>query len=203
MWLSALKNSLIIGIGATTLATAFGTCAAIGLSRPQCPYPGVITALLMTPMIVPVIITAVASYFFYNQIGLTGSYLGLIIAHAILGAPFVIITVSAALRGFDPNQNLAAYSLGANPIRTFLSVTLPQILPSVIFGALFAFVTSLDEVIVVLFIADIDQVTLPRRMFSGIRENLDPTIAAVATVLIVESVGVLAISQLILRRRRR
>ncbi len=195
VWAGVTRNSLIIAFAATICATILGTLASIGLNSRYCPKPGVITAFLLTPMIVPVIITGVASYFFYSKFGLTNSYAGMIIAHTILGIPFVVITVSATLQGFDMNQQRAAYSLGARPFYAFRTVIMPQISPGVISGALFAFVTSFDEVIVALFIAGTEQYTLPRQMFSGIRENLDPTIAAVATVMIVVSLTVLALAQ--------
>lgn len=195
VWGTVLKNSLIIAAASTVLATFLGTLASIGLTRRNCPAPGVLTAFLLTPMIVPVIITGVASYFFYTKLGLTNSFAGIILAHSILGTPFVVITVSATLQGFDPNQRRAAYSLGARPGYAFRTVILPQIAPGVLSGALFAFITSFDDVIVALLIAGPEQYTLPRQMFAGIRENLDPTIAAVATVMIVVSIAILALAQ--------
>ncbi len=203
VWGTVLKNSLLIASAATVIATVTGTLAAFGLTRRSCPFPGVLNALLMLPMIVPVIITAVASYFFYSQLGLTNSFTGIILAHAILGTPFVVITVSATLMTFDGNQIRAAYSLGARPRFAFFSVVLPQIAPGVVSGALFAFVTSFDEVIVALFIAGSGQITLPRQMFSGIRDNIDPTIAAVATVMILASFVVLAFAQIVLGHRKK
>ncbi|MEP1651942.1 MAG: ABC transporter permease [Paracoccaceae bacterium] len=195
IWGQVLKNSLFIASVATVLATILGTLAAIGLTRRDCPWPGTLTAFLLTPMIVPVIITGVSSYFFYTKLGLTNSFTGMILAHSILGTPFVVITVSATLQGFDENQRRAAYSLGARPWMAFRTVIMPQIAPGIISGALFAFITSFDEVIVALFIAGTEQYTLPRQMFSGIRENLDPTIAAVATVMIVVSLAILTLAQ--------
>lgn len=203
VWIRALKNSLIIAAGATCLATVLGTLAAVALNRRSCPSPKLITAFLMMPMIVPVIITAISSYFFYVWLGLNNSFLGMILAHTILGSPFVVITVTATLKGFDGNQVRAAQSLGATPLRAFLSVTMPQILPGVISGAVFAFVTSFDEVIVALFIAGTEQFTLPRQMFSGVRDNLDPTIAAIATLLVALSLGVLAITSFAFNRSRK
>ncbi|MEO9517781.1 MAG: ABC transporter permease [Paracoccaceae bacterium] len=196
IWGQVLKNSLFIASFATVIATVLGTLAAIGLTRRDCPWPGTLTAFLLTPMIVPVIITGVSSYFFYTKLGLTNSFTGMILAHSILGTPFVVITVSATLQGFDENQRRAAYSLGARPWLAFRTVVMPQIAPGIVSGALFAFITSFDEVIVALFIAGTEQYTLPRQMFSGIRENLDPTIAAVATVMIVVSLAILTLAQL-------
>jgi len=200
IWGEVLKNSLVIALASTLVATTLGTLAAMGLTRRHCPAPGILTAFLLTPMIVPVIITGVASYFFYTKLGLTNSFVGMILAHSILGTPFVVLTVSATLQGFDLNQSRAAYSLGARPIFAFTSVVMPQIAPGIMSGALFAFITSFDEVIVALFIAGTEQYTLPRQMFSGIRENLDPTIAAVATVMIVVSVCILALAQFVAAR---
>ncbi|AUQ52455.1 spermidine/putrescine transport system permease protein PotC (plasmid) [Phaeobacter inhibens] len=195
IWGEVLKNSLVIAVASTIVATALGTLASIGLTRRHCPAPGLLTAFLLTPMIVPVIITGVASYFFYTKLGLTNSFTGMILAHSILGTPFVVITVTATLQGFDQNQRRAAYSLGARPWFAFTTVIMPQIAPGILSGALFAFITSFDEVIVALFIAGTEQYTLPRQMFSGIRENLDPTIAAVATVMITVSIVILALAQ--------
>ncbi|MCV6548133.1 MAG: ABC transporter permease [Cohaesibacter sp.] len=187
MWMRALWNSLYIAFFATILAMILGTVASVGLTSPNFPFKGAVMGLLLTPMIVPIIITAVASYFFYAKLGLTNSYLGMILAHALLGTPFVVITVTATLLGFDSNQVRAAYSLGCKPIPTFFKIVVPQIQPGIISGGLFAFVTSFDEVIVALFMAGTEQFTLPRQMFAGIRENIDPTIAAVASVMILIS----------------
>lgn len=203
MWMRSLWNSLTIAFFATLIATILGTMASVGLTDPRFPFRGLVTAILLTPMIVPIIITAVASYFFYATLGLTNSYSGMILAHGILGTPFVVITVSATLQGFDHNQTRAAYSLGARPLMAFFTVMMPQIQPGVISGALFAFVTSFDEVIVALFIAGTEQLTLPRQMFSGIRENIDPTIAAVATIMIIVSLIALFGAQTLAARTER
>ena len=183
-WMRALKNSMIIAPAATILAMILGTLAAIGLTRSDFPGKALVMSLLISPMVVPVVIVGVASYLFFAPLGLANSYLSLIVVHAVLGVPFVIITVSATLQGFNYNLVRAAASLGASPITAFRRVTLPLIAPGVISGALFAFATSFDEVVVTLFLAGPEQVTLPRQMFSGIRENLSPTIAAAATLLI-------------------
>jgi putative spermidine/putrescine transport system permease protein len=202
-WVRVAKNSLIIGFFATLLATVLGTLAALGLSRSEMPFRRGIMAILISPMIVPIIITATGLFFFYSATGLAGSYLGIILAHATLGIPFVIITVTATLIGFDQSLARAAASLGASPARTFFRVTLPLILPGVISGALFAFVTSFDEVVVVLFIAGFDQQTIPRQMWNGIREQISPAILAVATLLVVVSVALLTAIELLRRRSER
>jgi putative spermidine/putrescine transport system permease protein len=180
-WMRALKNSIIV-------AMVFGTLAAIGLTRGNFPGKALVMALVISPMVVPVVIIGVASYLFFAPLGLGNSFFSLIVVHAVLGVPFVIITVSATLQGFNHNLIRAAASLGASPLTAFRRVTLPLIAPGVISGALFAFATSFDEVVVTLFLAGPEQATLPRQMFSGIRENLSPTIAAAATLLIAFSV---------------
>ncbi len=202
-WINAAKNSLIVGIFSTIVATALGTLAALGLSRPEMPYRRAVMAILISPMIVPIIITATGLFFFYSSTGLAGSYLGIVLAHATLGIPFVIITVTATLVGFDRSLTRAAASLGATPATAFRMVTLPLILPGIVSGALFAFVTSFDEVVVVLFIAAVDQQTIPRQMWNGIREQISPAILAVATILVIVSVALLAAVELLRRRSER
>ncbi len=202
-WRGAVRNSVIIAFFATILATTLGTVAALGLSRPYMPYKTVIMALLISPMIVPLIISAAGMYFFYSKIGLASTHLGVILAHTALGTPFVVITVTATLVGFDHSLTRASAMLGANPTRTFFKVTVPLILPGVISGGLFAFITSFDEVVVVLFIASFEQRTIPWQMFSGIREQISPTILAVATLLIIVSVMLLASLELLRRRNER
>ncbi len=202
-WVRAAKNSVIIGILATILATLLGTVAALGLSRPEMPFRRVIMGLLISPMIVPVIITATGLFFFYSWTGLAHTYLGIIMAHATLGIPFVIITVTATLVGFDQSLTRAAANLGADPVTSFRRVTLPLILPGVISGGLFAFVASFDEVVVVLFVASFDQQTIPRQMWNGIREQISPTILSVATVLVIFSIALLTTLELLRRRNER
>lgn len=234
-WINAAKNSIIIGFFATIVSTALGTLAALGLSRSEMPYRRAVMAILISPMIVPIIITATGLFFFYSDPGLpypylsfepfgfhwgyaslgpvlevltgdkrlAGTYLGVILAHATLGIPFVIITVTATLIGFDRSLSRAAASLGANPVTTFFKVVMPLILPGVISGGLFAFVTSFDEVVVVLFIGAPDQQTIPRQMWNGIREQISPAILAVATILVVISIAMLATLEVLRRRSER
>jgi putative spermidine/putrescine transport system permease protein len=202
-WIRAMRNSFFIGISATIIATILGTLAALGLSRREMPYRALITSILISPMIVPVIITATGMFFFYASVGLASTYLGVILAHAALGIPFVIITVTATLTGFDQSLIRAANNLGADQTTTFFKVIMPLILPGMISGALFAFVTSFDEVVVVLFLADIEQRTIPRQMWSGIREQISPTILAVATILVIISIGLLTTVELLRRRSER
>lgn len=202
-WLLAIRNSFIIGIFATLVATVLGTCAALGLARDDMPARRLITALLLSPMIVPLIITAAGMFFFYSGLGLAGTHVGVILAHAALGTPFVIITVTAALTGFDYSLARAALSLGATPLRVFFDVIMPLIRPGVISGALFAFITSFDEVVVVLFLAGPAQRTIPRQMFSGLREQINPSILAIATLLILVSIALLVSIELLRRRAER
>jgi putative spermidine/putrescine transport system permease protein len=202
-WLLAIKNSFLIGICATLIATVLGTCAAVGLARDDMPYRRLITALLLSPMIVPLIITAAGMFFFYSDLGLAGNYLGVIIAHAALGTPFVIITVTATLTGFDYSLARAALNLGATPLRVFFDIIMPLIRQGVISGALFAFITSFDEVVVILFMAGPQQRTIPRQMFSGLREQINPSILAIATLLILVSIALLVTLELLRRRAER
>ena len=183
-WARAARNSFIVAPVSTLVATVLGTLAAMGLARNQFIGKGLVTGLLISPMVVPIVVVGVSSYLYFARLGLNDSYLGLILVHAALGAPFVVTTVLATLQSFNANLVKASLSLGASPLETFFRVTLPVIAPGVISGALFAFATSFDEVVVTLCLAGPEQVTLPRQMFTGIRENISPTIAAVATLLI-------------------
>ena len=202
-WQHALANSARIAPMATLMATTFGTLAAIGLSQSYMPARSAVMAILISPMIVPLIISAAGMYFFYSRIGMQGTYWGVVLAHAALGTPFVIITVTATLVGFDKSLVRAAANLGADPVRTFFKVQMPLILPGVISGALFAFITSFDEVVVVLFVGSASQKTLPWQMFTGLREQISPTILAVATVLIAISIALLTTLELLRRRSER
>ena len=202
-WIRAARNSFIVAPLATVLATVLGTLAAVGLARTDFPYKGALMSVLIAPMVVPIVVVGVATYLFFAPLGLVDSYAGLIIVHAALGAPFVLTTVLATLQGFNHNLVRASLSLGAGPLGTFFRVTLPVIAPGVISGALFAFATSFDEVVVTLFLAGPEQVTLPRQMFTGIRENITPTIAAVATLLILFTTSLLLVLEWLRGRRAR
>ncbi len=202
-WQTALWNSLKIAPMATILSVGFGTLAAIGLSQPHVPFRRAIMAILISPMIVPLIISAAGMYFFYSRIGLQGTYFGVVLAHAALGIPFVIITVTATLVGFDRSLTRAAANMGADPVTTFFRVQMPLILPGVISGGLFAFITSFDEVVVVIFVGSAKQQTLPWQMFIGLREQISPTILAVATILVAISICLLTTVELLRRRSER
>jgi len=202
-WILAIKNSFIIAFFATILATILGTLAAIGLASGDLPFRRFITALLLSPMIVPLIIIAAGMFFFYSRFNLVATYPGVVIAHAALGVPFVVVTVTATLAGFDRSIYNAGLRLGANPVRAFRDIVFPLIRPGVISGAVFAFVTSFDEVVLILFLAGPDQRTIPRQMFSGLREQINPTILAIATLLVIVSMVLLATIELLRRRSHR
>ncbi|MBO9412684.1 MULTISPECIES: ABC transporter permease [unclassified Ruegeria] len=213
-WQRSFKNSLIIAPIATIISVSLGTLAAIGLSQSHVPGKRAIMGILISPMIVPLIISATGMFFFYSDIGrfLEGTlgmdknfvgYVKVILAHAVLGIPFVIITVTATLVGFDQSLTRAAANMGAGPVRTFFKIQMPLILPGVISGGLFAFITSFDEVVVVLFVGSASQKTLPWQMFTGLREQISPTILAVATILVVISIALLTTVELLRRRSER
>ncbi len=202
-WMRSIRNSFVIGIAATIVSTTLGTLAALGLSRSEMPAKGLIMGILISPMIVPLIISAAGMFFFFSSINIAQTYLGVVLAHAALGTPFVVITVTATLVGFDQSLTRAAANLGASPTRTFFKITMPLILPGVISGALFAFITSFDEIVVVLFVAGVEQRTIPREMWSGIREDISPTILAVATILVLISIALLTVVELLRRRGER
>ncbi len=213
VWHLAIKNSIIIAVFATILATLLGTVAAVGLSNSRLPFKTFLMGLLISPMIVPLVITAVGMKFFYTTVGITPNQLSviseslhlvpIILAHAALGTPFVVITVTATLVSFDHSLTRASKSLGADGVTTFFKVTVPLVMPGMISGALFAFITSFDEVVIVLFLAGAPEYTIPRQMFSGIREQISPTILAVATILVVLSILLLTTLEMLRRRNER
>jgi putative spermidine/putrescine transport system permease protein len=213
-WQRSFKNSLLIAPVATLVSVSLGTLAAIGLSQSHVPFKRAITAVLISPMIVPLIISATGMFFFYShvgnfledRIGLDKNFVGyvkVILAHSVLGIPFVIITVTATLVGFDKSLTRAAANMGADPVKTFFKIQMPLILPGVISGGLFAFITSFDEVVVVMFVGSTNQKTLPWQMFTGLREQISPTILAVATILIAISSALLVTLELLRRRSER
>ena len=202
-WMKGTVNSFYIGIIATFIATVLRTMAALGLSRQHMPYKALIMSILISPMIVPLIITAAGMFFFYARINLVYTFTGVILAHVALATPFVVITVTATLVGFDMNMVKAAQSLGAKPMRTFFKVIMPLILPGIISGALFAFITSFDEVVIVMFMASIDQLTIPKQMWAGIRQEISPVILCMATCLVILSIVLLTTVELLRRRAER
>ena len=199
-WMIGTVNSFFIGFVSTFFATALGTLAALGLSRPNMPFKALIMSILISPMIVPLIITAAGMFFFYAKINLVYTFTGIILAHIALSTPFVVITVTATLVGFDTNMIKASQSLGARPVRTFFKVIMPLILPGVISGALFAFITSFDEVVIVMFMASLDELTIPKQMWAGIRQEISPVILCMATCLVILSIFLLTTVELLRRR---
>lgn len=192
VWRGALINSLIVGTGATVISVVLGTAAALGLRTSRGRVGGLIRAVVLAPLVVPTVFVGVGMYFIFSTLGLNGTYTGLILAHATLALPFQLVTTSAALAALDERQLWAAASAGASPLRSFFAITLPVALPGILSGALFSFATSLDEIVVTLFLAGPGQRTLPREMFTSAREFLTPTIAAAATVMIAFSITLLA-----------
>jgi putative spermidine/putrescine transport system permease protein len=183
-WRLAFKNSVIIAIIVTPVATVLGTAGALGLRHLQGSTRTLVAALLGSPLVIPVIIVATGTYLFFAPMGLTQSLAGIVIVHIVLAAPFVVVTVSGALTTFDERLSRAAATLGASPVRAFMRVTLPLIAPGIVSGALFAFVTSFDEAVVTLFLASYDQRTVPLQMWSGVRDQLSPAVLVVASLMV-------------------
>ncbi|MEC5291532.1 ABC transporter permease [Aurantimonas sp. C2-6-R+9] len=202
-WSRSIVNSLIIATSATVLSTSIGTLAALGLRGDRIPLAGLLRTGFILPMVVPPVVLGVGMQILFVKVGLASSYLGVIVAHSVLCVPFVVVTVSASLAGIDPAIERAASSLGASRTRTFREITLPLALPGVVSGAVFAFATSLDEVILTLFVAGPNQRTLARQMFSTIRENISPAVAAAALLLIVGTLVLAALGAVLRHRQAR
>lgn len=183
-WLAATWLSLAVASAVVVLATVLGTTAALGLARLRPALRNIVGALVLSPLIVPVIVVAIGIYYAYSRYGLVGTPIGMVLGHTCLAVPFVVTSVAASLAGFDRRLEQAALSLGATPWGTFRQVTLPLIRPGVLIGALFAFITSFDELVVSLYLSGSGAVTLPRRMWDDLRFEIDPTIAAVSTLTI-------------------
>ncbi|KRE09650.1 polyamine ABC transporter permease [Bosea sp. Root381] len=196
-WRRSIVNSLIIGTGATIVSTLVGTLAALGLRRDLVPFAGVLRSAFLLPMVVPAVVLGVGMQILYARMGLASSYTGVIIAHAVLCVPFVMINVSSSLAAIEPALERAAASLGASPRRVFTNVTLPLAMPGVLTGAVFAFATSLDEVVITLFVAGPNQTTLARQMFSSLRENISPAIAAAALIIMILTFVLIGVAKLI------
>jgi putative spermidine/putrescine transport system permease protein len=203
VWRLSIFNSLVIGSGATLLSTLLGTLAALGMRGSALPFAGLLRTVFLLPMVVPAVVLGVGMQIFLVRLGLASTYSGVIVAHAVLCVPFVVVSVSAALQGIDPSIERAASSLGAPPVTVFRRVTLPLAIPGVVSGAVFAFATSLDEVVITLFVAGPNQRTLARQMFSSIRENISPTVAAAALLLIVGTLCLAGLGGLLRWRQRR
>lgn len=182
-WMAAARTSLIVALAASLIATVIGTAAAYALNMSQSKLVRSLQIVLLLPLVVPVVITAVGVFLIYAKVGLIATMTGLVLANVMLGMPYVITSVLVGLRKFDPTQEMVARSLGMNRWRAFFTVVLPQIRPSVITGTLFAFISALDETIVALFISGGENQTLTKRMFTALRDEIDPTIAAISTLL--------------------
>lgn len=202
-WRTATGISLVTAFLTMVLATTLGTAAAYALHNSQQRYLGVLRGLIMAPMIVPTIFTAIGLFFIYARLGLNNSIPGLVLAHTLLALPYVIINVSAGLKSYDMTQEHAACILGATRLRAFFDITLPQIRFSIITAAMFAFAVSLDEAVVSIFISGGDSATLTKRMFSSLRSEIDPVIAVVATLMTLLSIVMLVVSLVAQRRNRR
>ncbi|AXG14530.1 ABC transporter permease [Intrasporangium calvum] len=202
VWRDALLTSVKLGLAVMVLATVLGSAAAVALVRGKFPGKSLINGLLLAPMIVPVIVIAVATFGVFLRWQLVGSFTGFLLAHTVLALPFVIVTVSSALRTFDDRLELAAASLGAPPMTRLRRVTLPLVLPGVLSGAVFAFVTSFDEVVVALYLQSPDMRTLPVRMYTSVTSETDPTIAAASTLVLVVTTLLILLPQVIRRGDR-
>jgi putative spermidine/putrescine transport system permease protein len=199
-WLRPTWLSLWVAAAVVLLSTTLGTLAALGIARLPRPLRIVASGMILSPLIVPVIVVAIGIYYAFARYGLVGSPVGMVLAHACLAVPFVVTSVGASLAGLDPRLEQAAQSLGATPRATFFQVTLPLIRPGILVGALFAFITSFDELVVALFLSGSGAVTLPRRMWDDLRFQIDPTIAAVSTLTIALTIVLMASAHLLRRR---
>lgn len=199
-WIQSAVVSLKVAGLTTVLATVLGTLASYGLYKATSLFTPLARGLLMLPMMIPLIFVAIGVFFVYARFGLNNTITGLVLAHTTLAIPFVMIAVGNGLKSFDPNLERAARSLGASPVTAFLTVTLPQIRISVFSGMLFAFVTSFDEVVVSLFVSSGANSTLTKRMFANIRDQVDPTVAAISSMLVALSIVVLIAAQFVKRK---
>ncbi|BCP54842.1 ABC transporter permease [Kaistia sp. 32K] len=202
-WRDALGNSLRVGIASALIATLIGTAAALGIDRLRGRARVLALLAILLPLVVPIVILALGAYFALATVSLSNSLTGLVIFHSALGLPFVTLSVVASLQSFDRTLWRAAASLGAGPLTAFRRVMLPIIAPGVAAGAVFAFATSLDEVVIASFVTAPSQRTLPLQMFSGIKENTGPIVTAVATLLLLLSITFLVAVEALRRRSRR
>jgi ABC-type spermidine/putrescine transport system permease subunit II len=204
-WMHATVTSARIALMAAVLATLIGSMAAWALARSKMRGRGLIFALMLSPMIVPLIVLAMSYYFFFAKLQLIGNEIAIAAAYAVMGIPMVLVVVSGALQHFDPELENAARTLGAGPVRTLWRITLPRLASAIGAGAIFAFVAAFDEAVVILFVAGSDAITLPRKLWDSVRYDLDPTLAVAGTVLIVVSVGLFLLVEVAgsVRDRRR
>lgn len=201
-WREATAVSATAATLTMVISTVFGTLAAYGLHAAQLPRSRLVYVVFTMPLIIPGILIAIGIFQFFANVGLNNTLTGIVLAHSVMALPLVVITVASGLRTYDMNQEMVARSLGASRPWAFLTVTLPQIKIAVVSGALLAFITSLDEVVISLFIAGGEYATLTKRMFNALRDELDPTIAAISTLLIVLSIVLLGLTQFLQRTRR-
>lgn len=202
-WMSATWTSVQAAVLTTLIATPLGTLAAYGMSGLPTRVRSGLQLIVLTPLVVPVILVAVGVFHLYAKLRLNYTLAGVVIAHVALALPFVVITVMSGLKGYDFNLELAARSLGASRARAFMTITVPHLRFSIQTGAFLAFITSLDEVVVAMFVSGGDNATITRRMFNALRDQIDPTIAAISTCLIVVSVLALALVQILSLRQKR
>ena len=200
-WMQATVTSLKAGLLTALLATPLATMAAYGLHVSRLRHANLLLMLLLTPMVVPVILIGIGVFYAYVKLKLVNSLLGLVLAHSMLAIPVVMLVVASALKSFDLDQELVARSLGASRIKAFWMVTLPQIKFSVVTGAVLAFLTSFDEIIVSLFVSGGDNSTLTRNMFNALRDQVDPTIAAISTLIVLATTVLLVITQYVGRSK--
>ena len=182
-WMQATRVTLTVAVLTVVIATPLGVAAAYAISQSKWRVMRLIHMTLLLPLVVPIIITAVGIFFVYAKVGLAATMTGLVLANVMLGLPYVVISVAAGLQSFDATQEMVARSLGMNRLRSFFVVTLPQIKPSVIAGGIFAFISAMDETIVALFISGGQYQPLTKRMFTALRDEIDPTIAAISTLM--------------------
>ncbi len=201
-WRDATRTSLVAATLTMVISTVLGTLAAYGLHTAQSRFTRMVYATYMLPLIVPGILIAIGIFLLFARLGLNNTMTGIVLAHSVMAIPLVVITVASGLKGYDLNQEMVARSLGASRLWAFLTITLPQLKISVVSAALLAFITSLDEVVISLFIAGGENATLTRRMFNALRDEIDPTIAAISTLLILLSVVLLGLTQLLQRSPR-
>ncbi|MBX6321515.1 MAG: ABC transporter permease [Rhodospirillaceae bacterium] len=191
-WREATLNSFIVGLATAALSLVLGTAAALTLHRATFPGKTVLLGILLSPLVTPVIVLSVGMYMVFARWGLSGTHAGLIAAHTVLALPFVIVSVLASLRTVNPNLELASAGLGATPWFTFRRVTLPLILPGIVSGGIFAFITSWDEVVIAIFLTDVPTRTVPVMIWTQVRAMLDPATAAVGAILIaISAVGMI------------
>lgn len=197
IWSGALFASIGIALQVTVVATILGTAASLGVARLNPRLATLINGVMLAPIVIPSVVVAIGVYSIFLRTGLTGTNLGFVLAHTAMALPFVAIAVSASLSSFDRRLELAAATLGAPPARVLMRVTIPQLLPGILTGAVFAFVTSFDEVMLALYLSSARLVTLPVKMFTSVTTEIDPTIAAASAVILVMTTALILTPMLV------